>query len=106
MINATATPQELLAELKLILEEHQAAADSENAFFFEQQKLSKKPLKYFETVMQNPNETEFNKNVACLLYCHEHAFLEVYAGRRLTETAFLQSLTNIVELLENKIKEC
>lgn len=94
------TPLNPLEELKIIIKEYENASAKEDNFFFEQREISQDTQKYLQSIINNPDETELNKNFAQILYANEHGFLELYAGRRLHENTFLQSLKFLLELIE------
>jgi hypothetical protein len=100
MITATQKSQDAFQALKTIIQDYTEAEEAEDKFLLEQQQLSKDLIQYFENVKQDTNTQEQNKKIAEAIICHEHAFLEIYAGRRINENAFLQSLTSILEILE------
>ncbi len=69
------------------------------------QKLSKKPLAYFQQILDNPNETEQNKVAATMFISYEHAFMEIYAGRRLIENSFLDCLVDLSQAITELAKK-
>ena len=97
---------ELMLRVKQIVEEMKSDEFDENIFLDEQRALSKKAIAFFKGIINNPSETESNRAFAKDAIVKEHAFLEVYAQRRITDYRILdmaEDIAQAVTLLTNEI---